>query len=182
MKTSIIYLAGFMGAGKTTIGPILANTIGWDFYDLDCVIEKKTGKKVKAIFEESGEIFFRKLETETLETLSQCQNVILALGGGTIANKQNLEIMKKTGKIIYLKASPEQIYERLKHKRDRPVLMKKDEENITKIEFLERINKLFNERKKYYELADITVTTDNIPIGRTVDELAHLILKHKNLS
>src|SRR5690606_40072973 len=88
----IIYLTGFMGSGKSTIGPILANTLGWDFYDLDRVIENKTGKKVREIFEQDGESFFRSLETETLEELSELDKTIISLGGGTMANAENIKI------------------------------------------------------------------------------------------
>ncbi|MFO7446685.1 MAG: shikimate kinase [Ignavibacteriaceae bacterium] len=177
MNAAIIYLAGFMGSGKSTIGPILANTLGWDFFDLDKVIEQRAAKKIKEIFDESGEPYFRNLETETLIEVSRGRNLIIALGGGTIANEKNLEFIKRTGKIIYLKASPEHVYERLKHKRDRPVLLKNGAENLTKSEFIEKVNTLYNERRKYYERADYTINTDNIPIGKTVDQLAKLILK-----
>src|SRR3970282_713969 len=99
----IIYLTGFMGSGKSTIGPILANTLGWDFYDLDRVIEKKTGKKIRQIFEQDGENFFRKIETETLKELSVNNKVIISLGGGTIVSDENIGILKNSGKLIYLK-------------------------------------------------------------------------------
>ena len=69
MKNNIVYLTGFMGAGKSTIGPILANTLGWNYYDLDKVIEEKIGKKIKQIFEEEGEIFFRETERDVLTDL-----------------------------------------------------------------------------------------------------------------
>ena len=104
MKNTI-YLTGFMGSGKSTIGPILANTLGWDFFDLDKLVENKTGKKIRDIFEQEGESYFRKIETDTLREISESKNVIISLGGGTIANKENIEIMKNTGKIIYLKVS-----------------------------------------------------------------------------
>ncbi|MFZ0454631.1 MAG: shikimate kinase, partial [Ignavibacteriaceae bacterium] len=70
MNNKIVYLAGFMGAGKSTVGPILANTLGWNYYDLDKVIEERLGKKIKTIFEENGEPFFRQVESEVLKDLS----------------------------------------------------------------------------------------------------------------
>ncbi len=166
-----------MGAGKSTVGPILANTIGWDFYDLDKVIEKKEKRKIREIFEQSGELYFRDIESKTLHELSECSKVIVALGGGAILSEDNFNLMKRTGKIIYLKVSPEQIFERLKHKRDRPILLNANGEGYTKQELLEKIIKLFDERKSYYEKADFTVETDNIPVGKTVDVLANIILK-----
>ncbi len=174
-----IYLTGFMGSGKSTIGPILANTLGWDFYDLDFVIEKKEGKKVSKIFEEKGEEYFRKLENETLLELSEKDNLIIALGGGTVTSQSNIDLMKKKGKIIYLKISPESAYKRLRFKRDRPVLTRDNTVNLEKDEFIKKIDELLNKRKKFYEQADITIETNNIPMGILVDKLAKLIQFNK---
>ena len=175
MKDDIIYLAGFMGAGKSTIGPILANTLGWNFYDLDRVIEKYEGMKVREIFETKGENYFRQIEREQLEMISSEHKVIISLGGGTMSNEDNLIFLKKTGKIFYLKASPEAIYKRLKYKRDRPALHINGDFPETREELMELINKLLNEREKFYLLADHIILTDNIPVGKTVDRIARLI-------
>ena len=177
MKKRLVYLAGFMGSGKSTIGPILANTLGWEFYDLDRVIENRLDKKVVEIFEQHGEDFFREKETEILTELSLKQNCIISLGGGTIINDTNLNIIKKTGKIVYLYTSPEFIYDRLRHKRDRPIFKKENSEEVTREEFLTKIKKLMAERKPYYEQADITFTTDERAVGFTVDEIAKYINK-----
>ncbi len=174
MKNTI-YLTGFMGSGKSTIGPILANTLGWDFFDLDKLIENKTGKKIREIFEQEGESHFRKIETETLREISESKNVIISLGGGTIANKENLEILKKTGKIIYLKVSLDTVYHRLKYKKDRPALTKSDSESLSREEMTNRINKLMDTRTKYYEQADYTIDTDNNSLGKTVDKIVKII-------
>ncbi len=165
-----------MGAGKSTIGPILANTIGWKFYDLDKVIENRENKKVREIFEEKGEEYFRKIETDVLIKLSHGRNIIISLGGGTLANDENLNFMKQKGKIIYLKLSPEEAYKRLRFKRDRPVLNIRNGD-FTKEELLDKINSIYEQRKKYYEKADITIDTDNISVGQTVDQLAKIITK-----
>ena len=175
MKDDVIYLAGFMGAGKSTIGPILANTLGWNFYDLDRVIEKHEGIKVREIFETKGESYFRKVEREQLEMISSENKVIISLGGGTMSNEDNLIFLKKTGTIFYLKASQEAIYKRLKYKRDRPALHINGDFPETKEELMELINKLLNEREKFYLLADHIILTDNIPVGKTVDRIARLI-------
>jgi len=174
MKNTI-YLTGFMGSGKSTIGPILANTLGWDFFDLDRLIENKTGKKIKEIFEQEGESYFRKLETDTLREISGTQNVIISLGGGTVANEENLEILKKTGEIFYLKVSLDTVYKRLIYKRDRPVLLKSDSENVSKEEMIDRIKKLMNTRAKYYEQADYTIDTETNSIGNTIDKIVKII-------
>jgi shikimate kinase len=165
-----------MGAGKSTIGPILANTIGWKFYDLDKVIEKEEGKKVREIFEEKGEEYFRRTEADVLAKLSAGKNIIISLGGGTLANDENLNFIRRKGKIIYLKVSPEEAYKRLRFKRDRPVLNIRNGE-FTKEELIDRINSIYEQRKKYYEKADLTIDTDNVSVGQTVDHLARIITK-----
>ncbi len=163
-----------MGAGKSTVGPILANTLGWDYYDLDKVIEERLEKKIKTIFEENGEPFFRQVESDVLRELSHGSNVIISLGGGTIVNQTNLNIIKDTGKIIYLKASIDSIYKRVAFKRDRPNLII-DGEEFSREKLIQKINNLFNAREKYYNQADLTIDTDNISIGVTVDKLAKII-------
>jgi shikimate kinase len=174
MKDEIIYLAGFMGAGKSTIGPILANTLGWDYFDLDKAIEEKLGKKIKDIFEENGEPFFRQVETELLKELSKSKKVIISLGGGTIVSQNNLKVLKTTGRIIYLKASVDSIYRRVAFKRDRPNLLIEGEE-FSEQKLRQKITNLFLIREKFYNQADITINTDNVSIGDTVDKIAKII-------
>lgn len=164
-----------MGAGKSTIGPILANTIGWNFYDLDKVIEKEKGKKVKDIFEQEGEDYFRKTEREVLEKLVKQRKIIISLGGGTLADEENFKLIKRTGKIFYLKASPEAIYRRLRYKRDRPALFINGDFPAAKEKLAELIIRLLNDREKFYLLSDYIILTDNIPIGKTVDKIAKII-------
>jgi shikimate kinase len=175
MHTKIIFLTGFMGAGKSTIGPILANTIGWDSCDLDLIIEKKIGKKVRQIFEQDGEKFFRKIETAILEELSRKNNLVVSLGGGTMSNEENLAILKNSGVIIYLKASTDSFYKRLRYKRDRPSLGINESEDFTKEKLVSRINNLMEDRVKYYEQANIIVNTDNSTVGQTVDKIVNLL-------
>jgi shikimate kinase len=176
MNNRIIYLTGFMGSGKSTIGPILANTLGWDFFDLDKVIEKKAGKKIREIFEEKGEELFREIETETLKELSSTEsNTIISLGGGTIASEENLNILKSTGKIIYLRISTESAYGRLKYKRDRPSLINKNSEDISPEDLINKINKMISLRLTFYEQADFTVDSDSASVGKTVDQIVKII-------
>jgi shikimate kinase len=180
VKNKIIYLAGFMGSGKSTVGPILANTLGWDFYDLDKVIEKKAGKKIKEIFEKKGEPYFRILESETLRELSNGERLIISLGGGTMISEANLMLLKETGVIVYLKVSPESLYRRLRFKRDRPALTGSLSENPSKEELMTKINDLMEARKIFYEKADITIEADHSPVGKTVDTIAKWIEKNFN--
>jgi shikimate kinase len=175
MDKKVVYLTGFMGSGKSTIGPILANTLGWEFFDLDKVIENKTGMVIKEIFDVNGEDYFRTLERKTLLEISDNNKIVVSLGGGTITNYKNLETLKKTGIIFYLKLSPQSAYKRLKFKRDRPVLLSDIGEDFTKEDLLTRINKLYEKRKIFYEQSDFIIETDNMPVGKTVDRIVKII-------
>jgi shikimate kinase len=177
MKNNLVFLTGFMASGKSTIGPILANTLGWDFCDLDRLIENRAGKSIKIIFKENGEKYFRELETKTLQEVLHFKNYIIALGGGTIADQINFEMIKSSGLLIYLESSPEEVYKRLKYKRDRPAFLFDGEGEPTKSEFLQRINELLESRKKYYDQANVKINTDELRVGRTVDKLASIIIK-----
>ncbi|HEX2867133.1 MAG TPA: shikimate kinase [Ignavibacteriales bacterium] len=179
MSNTIIYLNGFMASGKSTIGPILANTLGWEFYDLDRVIEEETGKKIVDIFKDEGEKFFRDKETETLRRLSKLREAVISLGGGTSVHNNNLEIIKSTGKIVYLKASPEALYKRLRFKRDRP-MFNSEQEQDNKEKFKAKISHLLLERSPFYENADLVINTDDYPLGLTVDKIAKTLLKKIN--
>ncbi|MCF6269596.1 MAG: shikimate kinase [Melioribacteraceae bacterium] len=178
MATAVerIYLTGFMTSGKSTIGPILANVLGWDFKDLDRVIEELEGNSVVDIFKKKGETYFRDIEYTFLQKFTNSKNLILALGGGTIAFERNLELLNNSGKIVYLKSSPEMIYKRIKNKIDRPIF--RDlvlSENPKPEDFIERINKLLKEREPFYLSADICIDTDKTSIGVTVDKLAKIL-------
>jgi shikimate kinase len=176
MKKRIYYLTGFMAAGKSTIGPILANTLGWIFFDLDKEVEKQEEMKVVEIFEVKGENYFRKTESSLLKKLSENNEAIISLGGGAISSDENFKVIKSSGKIIYLKSSPEMAYKRLRFKRDRPAFIFEGEEIPSKEQFIDRINKLLDARKKYYEQADFVIDTDNQTVGKTVDILAKYIM------
>ena len=177
MKTKIVFLAGFMASGKSTIGPMVANTLGWSFFDLDRVIELKQGKKIVDIFTEKGEIEFRAFEREVLKEIAQGENVIIALGGGTVADQKNINFMKKKGKIIFLEASPESFYQRLRFKTDRPLLRGENGELLSKGELKKRIVEILEYRNKYYKQADVSLPTDGITIGKAVDAISKIILK-----
>lgn len=166
-----IYLTGFMGSGKSTIGPILANTIGYDFADVDHVIEEREGKSVSEIFQESGEEYFRTLERRILGEILRKKHLVVSLGGGTIADPANFHVVSGSGIIVYLKTTPEQIFRRLHHKRDRPILTDIRGELLSREELRRRIQDLFAKREPFYSQADITVTTDEQRVGITVDRI-----------
>jgi shikimate kinase len=171
-KKSLVFLAGFMGSGKSTVGPILANTLGYRFYDIDRVIEESAGKTIPEIFRQDGEPAFRALEQNTLRGLSSGSNCVIALGGGTIAGEENLRIVKENGVLVYLQISPEEAMLRVQHHRtDRPMLKDSTGNPLTADKLRERIVELLAQRERYYIRADITVHTDNKRIGITVDEI-----------
>ena len=177
MSKNIYFLTGFMAAGKSTIAPILANTLGWQYFDLDREIEKKAGKKIVELFREKGEKYFRHLETETLVEISKSNNLIISLGGGTLLNSENVDFIKSTGKLIYLKSSVASIFRRLKNKRDRPALFidgEFPEEDL----LYQKIEQMLNDRKSIYEKSDITIDTDKTSVGKSVDILAKIITKN----
>lgn len=176
----IIYLAGFMGAGKSTIGPILANTLAWNFADLDKIIEAREKMKVREIFEKKGEKYFRKVETETLEELSKNNNYVVSLGGGTITFHHNIKIMKETGIIILLTASIESIYKRLRFKTDRPMFKTDNEEPLDEKEFMNKIERMLDSRMEFYNQADLKIDADKKSVGKTVDYIAKIISSNKN--
>lgn len=176
MSDKRIFLTGFMTSGKSTIGPILANVLGLDFYDLDKEIEKEEKLSVVEIFESKGEQYFRDIESKILRELSKRNNIIISLGGGTITNTDNYELMKRSGKVVYLKVSPSNLYKRLKNKTDRPIFKDLVLNEKPQEDFIQRIKELLEKRSVYYEKADLIINTDISPIGITVDKIAKKIL------
>jgi len=170
-KNNRIYLTGFMGSGKSTIAPILANTLGFTFVDMDFEIENLTGKNISEIFSDLGEEYFREVESSVLLEVSRRDRCVISLGGGTIANGSNLQKIKLTGVLIYLKTSAEQIYQRLKHKTNRPLVGSNIGVTLNEEQLRNRISVLFSKREPFYNQADVIVTTDDQLIGLTVDEI-----------
>ena len=166
-----IYLTGFMGSGKSTIGPILANTIGYEFVDIDRAIEATQQASINAIFHEHGEAAFRRIEQMMLLKYSAVPGLVIALGGGTVTHPENLRLILSTGIVIYLKISQDQLFRRLRHRTDRPLLASTDGTPLTDDQLRQRIGSLYDAREPLYALADITVQTDESRLGLTVDHL-----------
>ena len=175
---SLIFLTGFSGSGKSTIGPLLANSLGFEFIDLDREIEISAGKSINRIFTEDGEAAFRKLELRTLEHISQQEKMVVSLGGGVLENDRCFDLVRKHGTLIYLKSSPEVLSSRLQHKTDRPLLKGANGAKLSKEEILERITALLKQREIRYMKADMVVATDSKKIGTSVEELTRKIEKH----
>lgn len=121
-----IFLIGMMGAGKTTVGRLLAHFLGKTFYDSDREIQKRTGVGIPLIFEIEGEAGFRKRETEMLAELAQMENIVLATGGGSVLNTENCRILKQRGTVIYLRAAVEDLWRRTRQDQNRPLLRTAD--------------------------------------------------------
>jgi shikimate kinase len=137
-----IYLIGLMGAGKTTIGRLLAKSLKLPFYDSDKIIEELTGVDIPTIFEFEGEQGFRDREQRALEGLTQLRNIVLATGGGAVIREENRRHLKENGFVVYLKCSVDRILERTKRDTQRPLLQ--TENPSAKLE------QLLLEREPYY--------------------------------
>ncbi len=148
-----IYLIGFMGAGKTSVGKILAEKLQLEFCDLDELIEAECGKTISSIFSDHGEAFFRELESKTLRSVSQNGGQIVATGGGVVLRQSNWKIMKEEGITIYLKASPDVLWNRIKNDTSRPLLQVEKP--------FEKVRELLSLRMPLYEKADIVIETEN---------------------
>jgi len=150
-----IYLIGFMGAGKTTVGRLLAEKLDLPFVDLDDVIEKKTDLTIPMIFEKHGENYFRQLEADCLQRIAQYSGNIIATGGGIILSIENRKIMKNTGITIYLKWRTNILYQRIKNGSSRPIINSIDEDQL-----YQHIEKVMLERQLYYKTADYIIQGD----------------------
>jgi shikimate kinase len=177
-KRFIIFLTGFVGSGKSTIGPILANTIGYSFVDLDLFIEQKKKRRIGDIFKEEGEKAFREMERAFLKEVAGTPRSVISLGGGTITDQDSLNLVKESGVLVYLKADPEYIYKRLRTKSDRPMLRTADGDLMDAEQLQLRIDELMMKRKGYYEQAHVIIHTDDKKIGNTIDELVKMLRHH----
>lgn len=160
-----IYLTGFMGSGKTTVGKLIADKWGIPVIDTDQFIEKQRNKSIREIFEVEGESQFRKYEEQYLKLLPT-ENSIITTGGGIILNKENRKWMKDHGIVIYLHCEPMEILKRLEQDTTRPLLDGDKQTNIKSI-FIERI-------ELYKDAHHIIDTTNKIP-NNIVTEIEKIV-------
>ena len=173
-ERSIFYLTGFMGSGKSTVGKELAAQMGLLFYDLDILIEEKAGKPISKIFEEDGAAIFRAIEAEVLKDVSKLSFAVVALGGGTIIDFENLKLTQETGYLICLEASTEETWDRVSETERRVLLEGKKHppvENITFTDVAKRIEMLKQIREPSYQEADIFVETTQLTVDKVVSEI-----------
>ena len=121
-----VFLVGMMGAGKTTVGKLLAHFLDKTFFDSDREIQKRTGVNIPLIFEIEGEAGFRKRETEMLTELLKNENIVLATGGGAVLCIENREMLKRGGTVIYLRATVDDLWRRTRQDKNRPLLQTSD--------------------------------------------------------
>ena len=167
-----LILIGFMGTGKTTIGKHVARSLGFRFVDTDTLIAKEAGKTIPEIFEEDGEEAFRRLESEILRRCAGRSEQVISTGGGIVTRPENVELLRSAGYVIWLKASAETIYERVRRNRNRPLLQTEDPEETIRNLLAERI-------PAYEEATDFSITTDELTLDETsygVTESARLAL------
>lgn len=152
-KFQRIYLIGPMGAGKTTIGKMVARELNFDFIDSDHEIEARTGVDISTIFDYEGDEGFRERETCVLESLSQKNEHVIATGGGAVMREKNRNVIRSSGYVVYLKVSVRQSVIRTRKDTNRPILQSGDPYTTLK--------KLAKERTPLYEsIANLTVDTD----------------------
>ncbi|MDA3870975.1 MAG: shikimate kinase [Candidatus Marinimicrobia bacterium] len=157
------FLIGMMGSGKTSLGKSLANDIDYNFIDLDGEIEKVAGIKINNIFDKYGEKYFRKLEVEiSRKVIRNSENNVIATGGGFPINENNFKWMKNIGTIIWLKASTETIFKRIRLSKDRPLLTNPS---------IQSIEGILSKRMKYYQRAKYHIDTNGKSLNTAVNTL-----------
>jgi len=165
----MVYLIGYMGAGKTTITKLLANELHLPFYDTDQEIEKKERRSVSEIFKKDGELHFRMLETELLKNINQFS--IIACGGGLPIHNNNMELLNSKGISIYLKASNFCLLNRLKSEKiSRPLIDNKTYEELEVF-----IKNELQKRTPFYNLANYTILVDNKSTDEVLREVNSLV-------
>ncbi|MFT3752722.1 MAG: shikimate kinase [Paludibacter sp.] len=164
-----IFLIGYMGSGKTTIGKLLASRLGYSFVDMDAYIEEKQFKTISQFFAEKGEHEFRALEQKCLHEIAEFENVIISTGGGTPCFFNNMEYMNSRGLTIYLKLTAAELAERLEliGVSKRPLLANRTGEDLRSF-----IDDGLSKREPFYEKANHSFSGD---IGETVDNICELL-------
>ena len=172
-KKNNIVLIGFMGSGKTSVGIKLSYRLKITFLDTDKQIERKQGRSISEIFASDGEDVFRQMETDCIRELIEDNTNIMQIfstGGGTPVREENRELLKRLGTVIYLKVSPEVVYERLKDDTTRPLLQTENPKA--------RIEELLAARKEAYEsAADMIIEVDEKSLEEIVDEIEAVVAK-----
>jgi len=159
-----IFLIGFMGAGKSTVARELAKKLGMKLVEMDERIVKEQGMSINDIFAKYGEERFRDIESDLIVTIGNEGNTVVSCGGGVVVKARNTEYMKKNGRSVFLSATPETVFERVKSGTDRPIL--NGHMNV------EYIAELMEKRRTLYEAAcDVKIATDGKKVGEICEEI-----------
>ena len=170
MSRRCVVLIGMMGAGKSEVGELLADQLGYEFVDVDKNIERVAGKRIHAIFAEKGEEAFRELEREAVSQLAASQNLVIAVGGGAPVDPENRRVLSKLGHVVYLAASARELYQRIKNDRGRPLLEVDDPRA--------EVARLLGERRDIYELCcDFQIETEELGVDEVVDQIIDELAK-----
>jgi shikimate kinase len=163
-----IFLVGMMGAGKTSVGRVLAKRLNKVFYDSDHAIEERTGVKIPLIFEIEGETGFRHRESDVLEDLTKLDDIVLATGGGAVLAQENRDRLRARGTVVYLRANVKDLLNRTRHDKNRPLLQTADPRA--------RLNELYEMRDPLYrEVAHVTIDTGSQSLATLVNRLYYAL-------
>lgn len=163
-----IFLVGLMGAGKTSVGRMLAKRVHKDFFDADAEIERATGVKIPVIFDIEGESGFRTREEKIIEKLTAMHGIVVATGGGAVLSPANRTRLKQHGCVIYLRATPEDLWRRTRRDRNRPLLRTANP--------LATLRELHAQRDRLYsEVADLIVDTGTQSVGTLTTQIQNLL-------
>ena len=162
MTTPSVYLVGLPGSGKSTVGRQLARRLGLPFFDADQVIEQRLGCSIRAYFEQVGEPAFRDIEVSVLDELTATGPRVVSTGGGAVLRSENREHLHQRGQVVYLRSSPEEVFRRLRHDRNRPLLQVDDP--------LARVRDLHAVRHPLYaQIAHFTIDTGRPSVSTLVN-------------
>lgn len=172
---ALIFICGFMGTGKTTVGRELAEKLSLSFLDLDEEIEREAGKSIAEIFEDEGESAFRKMERDTLLEVIRNFKGVVALGGGTLQNQHIVDHIKVNGLLIFIETPFSVIFQRIMNEPHRPLLLN-EEGSLKKKEILKKqLNSLYRKRLPFYEQAELKITGEEA--GAKEDVVERLLKK-----
>ena len=165
-----VALIGFMGVGKSSVGRLVAAQLHFEFVDTDELIEQRAAKSIPAIFAQQGEPAFRQMERSLLQEMENWRRTVVATGGGMTGSDENLASLRRHALIVCLWASPETIWQRVRHQSHRPLLLDPDP--------LNRIRALLAVRTPFYKQADVLVNSEM----RSVKEVAQQVLHQLHLA
>jgi len=170
-----LFLTGFMGVGKSTVGPILAKKLGWNFLDIDLLIERETQMSIPEIFEKKGESAFREMESQIIQQHSFSTRTVIALGGGALSNPATRNTIENSGQMVFLSAQPDTLLKRLKtplYRNHRPLLDPILAEKNSDHQKL-KITTFLKQREKNYSMAKYQLETDQF----SPEEIAQQIIR-----